>query len=186
MGTLMEILQNIQIARVYRTIQRWQINQAMILLIIIHIFNVFLSLFQSSSYINYHLTVILKPHITPFSFPYSSHFSSLFNSSLFFQSLLFTVYFFSLFFSFLFHPLYSSLLLVPQDMNGTSRARLACVLKLSTCSIILHQMRYYTNRNRILSIKFDHRFHQYHNFLNNIKKLKVSEVKTDFPKYFNT
>ena len=37
----------------------------MILLIMIHIFNDFLSLFQSSSYINYHLTVILKPHITP-------------------------------------------------------------------------------------------------------------------------
>ena len=177
MGTLMEILQNIQIARVYRTIQRWQINQAMILLIMIHIFNNFLSLFQSSSYINYHLTVILKPHITLFSFPYSSYFSSLSKTSLFFHSLPFTVYFFSLFFSFLFPPLHSSLLLVPQDMNGTSRAPLDCVLKLSTCSIILHQMRYYTNRNRILSIKFDHRFHQYHNFLNNIKNLKLAKLK---------
>ena len=124
----------------------------MILLIMIHIFNDFLSLFQSSSYINYHMTVILKPHISFFSFPYYSHFSSLFNSSLFFHTLLFTVYFFSLFFSLLFPPLHSSLLLVPQDMNGTSRARQDCVLRLSTCSIILHQMRYYTNRNRILSI----------------------------------
>ena len=176
----MEILQNIQIARVYRIIQRWQINQTMILLIIIHIFNNFLSLFQSSSYINYHLTVILVPHITPFSFPYSSHFSSLSNSSLIFHTLLFTVYFFSLFFSFLVPPLHSSLLLVPQDMNGMSRAPLDCVLKLSTCSITLHQMRYYTNRNRILSIMLHHQFHQYHNFLNNIKNLKLAKLKQIF------